>query len=46
MTKLREIRKVILTKDEGVVESHNLIPVGSDELWTLLPGDEVLMHTL
>ena len=44
MTKLREIRKVILTKDEGVVESRNLIPVGSDELWTLLPGDEVLVH--
>ena len=43
-TKLSEIRKAILAKDEAVTESRNLIPVGSDELWSLLPGDEVLVH--
>ena len=41
---LFEIRKGILAKDEQVVDSRNLIPVGSDELWTLLPGEEVLVH--
>ena len=43
-TKLSEIRKAILAKDEAVTESQNLIPVGSDELWSLLPGDKVLVH--
>ena len=31
-TKLSEIRRAILAKDEAVTESQNLIPVGSDEL--------------
>ena len=43
-TKLREIRRAILAKDETAVEARNPIPMGSDELWTLLPGDEVLVH--
>ena len=41
---LFDIRKGILARDERVVDSRNLIPPGSDELWTLLPGDEVLVH--
>ena len=43
-TKLHEVRKTILANDERVVESRNLSPVGSDEPWSLLPGDEVLVH--
>ena len=43
-TKLHEVRKTILANDERVVESRNLAPVGSDEPWSLLPGDEVLIH--
>ena len=31
-TRLSEIHKAILAKDEAVTESQNLIPVGSDEL--------------
>ena len=44
MAKLRETRQAILARDESVVEARNPIPMGSDELWTLLPGDEVLIH--
>ena len=29
--KLQEAKKIILAQDEKVAESHNLIPVGSDE---------------
>ena len=41
---LRNIRQEILASDERVVDSRNLIPAGSDEDWTLLPGDEVLVY--
>ena len=41
---LASIRQQILVKDERVVDSRNLIPAGSDEEWTLLPGDEVLVY--
>ena len=41
---LQEIRRTILANDERVVDSRNLIPVGTDEEWSLLPGDEVLVH--
>ena len=34
----------ILSRDEQVADSRNLIPAGSDEMWSLLPGDEVLVH--
>ena len=33
-----------MVNDKKVVDSRNLIPVGSDEEWTLLPGDEVLVY--
>ena len=35
---------MILAQDEKVVESRNLILVGLDESWSLLPGDEVLVY--
>ena len=41
---LRDIRQIILANDERVADSRNLIPAGADEEWTLLPGDEVLVH--
>ena len=41
---LKEIRQQVLARDEQVADSRNLIPVGSDEVWTLLPGDEVLVY--
>ena len=41
---LQEIRQAILANDEKAVNSRNLIPVGSDEAWSLLPGDEVLVY--
>ena len=44
MKQLQQIRQTILAKDEKVVDSRNLIPVGSDDSWSLLPGDEVLVH--
>ena len=41
---LASIRQEILVNDEKVVDSRNLIPAGSDEEWTLLSGDEVLVY--
>ena len=41
---LRTIRQEVLSRDEKVADSRNLIPAGSDEVWSLLPGDEVLVH--
>ena len=41
---LRTIRQEVLSRDEKVADSQNLIPVGSDEVWSLLLGDEVLVH--
>ena len=41
---LKEIRQQVLARDEQVADSRNLIPVGSDEVWSLLPGDEVLVY--
>ena len=38
---LRTIRQEVLSRDEKVADSQNLILVGSDEVWSLLPGDEV-----
>ena len=43
-TQLTDICQQVLTRDEQVVDSRNLIPAGSDEIWLLLPGDEVLVH--
>ena len=43
-TQLADIRQQVLTRDERAVDSRNLIPAGSDEIWSLLPGDEVLVH--
>ena len=43
-SQLKEIRQQVLARDEQVVDSRNLIPVGSDEVWSLLPGDEVLVY--
>ena len=43
-TQLKEIRQQVLARDEQVVDSRNLILVGSDEVWSLLPGDEVLVY--
>ena len=43
-SQLKEIRQQVLARDEQVVDSQNLIPVGSDEVWSLLPGDEVLVY--
>ena len=42
--RLQEVRRQILSRDEQVADSRNLIPAGSDEMWSLLPGDEVLVH--
>ena len=44
MTQLQDIRQTILASDERVADSRNLIPAGSDEIWSLLPGDEVLVY--
>ena len=41
---LRTIRQEVLSRDEKVADSRNLIPAGSDEVWSLLLGDEVLVH--
>ena len=43
-SQLKEIRQQVLAHDEQVVDSRNLIPVGSDEVWSLLPGDKVLVY--
>ena len=43
-SQLKEIRQQVLARDEQVVDSRNLIPAGSDEVWSLLPGDEVLVY--
>ena len=44
MKQLQQIRQQILVRDEQVADSRNLIPAGSDEVWSLLPGDEVLVY--
>ena len=41
---LKDIRRQIRCQDERVADSRNLIPAGADEEWSLLPGDEVLVH--
>ena len=41
---LQLVRQQVLKRDEQVADSRNLISVGSDEVWSLLPGDEVLVY--
>ena len=41
---LQLVRQQVLKRDEQVADGRNLIPVGSDEVWSLLPGDEVLVY--
>ena len=41
---LQDVRQAILASDERITDSRNLIPAGSDEIWSLLPGDEVLVY--
>ena len=38
------VRQQVLKRDEQVADGCNLISVGSDEIWSLLPGDEVLVY--
>ena len=41
---LKALCQEVLARDEQVAERRNLIPAGSDEEWSLLPGDEVLVY--
>ena len=41
---LQLVRQQVLKHDEQVADGRNLIPIGSDEVWSLFPGDDMLVY--